>query len=170
MNIILIGFMGSGKTVVGKELAAKLGVDFLDTDELIEKTEGRTISEIFKADGEEYFRQLETEVLKTLKDYDNFILATGGGIILKEGNIAALKTLGPVILLWADPAVVYERVKNEAHRPLLQVADPKAEIIKRLAARSEKYHQAADHKIDTSGQSPEQIGEEIIQWVRSKSI
>src|SRR3990167_4969688 len=115
MNIILIGFMGTGKSEVGKKLAAELGINYLDTDELIEKTEKQRISEIFKPKGEEYFRDLETKVLKTLQDYDNFVISAGGGIILREENVKSLKNIGPLILLWAEPEVIHERIKGEKH-------------------------------------------------------
>jgi shikimate kinase len=166
MNIVLIGFMGAGKTVVGQALARDLGYNYLDTDELIEQTEKRSITEIFARDGEEHFRDLETEVLKTLQDYDGFVLATGGGMVMRPENAALLKTLGPVVLLWADPAVLYERVRNERHRPLLKVADPLAEIRQRLADREPHYRQAADETVNTAGKEPAEIAEEIKKWLK----
>jgi len=169
MNIVLIGFMGSGKTAVGRRLAAELQLDLLDTDELIEKTEGRTIGQIFATDGEEYFRDLESEVLKTLQDYDHFVLSTGGGMVLRTENVARLKSLGPVILLWADPERIWHRIKHEAHRPLLKVADPEQEIVRRLAAREPFYRQAADQIVDTSKLDVAQVSEEIEKWLKSKS-
>jgi len=168
MNIILIGFMGVGKSEVGHRLASELGLNFLDTDELIEKTEDRNIAEIFKIDGEGYFRKLETEVLKTLQDYDNYVLSTGGGIILREENVALLKSMGPVIWLWAEPEIVYERIKNETHRPLLRVADPKAEINKILDFRMPIYARVADLKVDTEKLNPEGVAQEIIRWLKSR--
>jgi len=168
MNIILIGFMGSGKTVVGQLLAKELGLDFLDTDELIEKSEGRKISEIFRVEGEEHFRDLETEVLKTLQDYDNFVLSTGGGMVLRQANVDIFKTIGPVILLWAAPETIFARVQKETHRPLLQVADPLAEIKKRLELRLPFYNAAADWQVDTGQKDPGTIAKEIIIWLRSK--
>jgi len=143
-------------------------MNFLDTDELIEKTEGRAISDIFKADGEEYFRELETEVLKTLQDYDNFVLSTGGGMVLREENVSLLKAMGPVVLLWAEPEAIYERVKSGTHRPLLQVPEPMEEIKKRLELRTPFYKQAADHTVDTSKSSPEEITKDVLQWLKSK--
>ena len=168
MNIILIGFMGVGKSAVGQQLAGERGLNFLDTDELIEKTEGRAISEIFKTSGEEHFRELETEVLKTLLDYDNFVLATGGGMVLREENVKMLKEMGPVILLWADPEAVYARIKNETHRPLLNVQGPQAEISKILETRKPVYERAADFKVDTSKLSPAEAAKEIIDWLKSR--
>jgi shikimate kinase len=168
MNIILIGFMGVGKSTVGRLLASELALSLLDTDQLIEQTEARAISEIFRTDGEEHFRGLETEVLETLQDYDNFVLSTGGGIVLKEENVALLKTMGPIILLTADPAVIYERIKNETHRPLLETADPQAEITRILERRRPFYARAAEHTVDTSQAAPGEAAKEIITWLRSK--
>ncbi|MFH1361047.1 MAG: shikimate kinase [bacterium] len=168
MNIILIGFMGAGKTAVGQKLAAELAMDYLDTDELIEKTEQKTISEIFANDGEERFRELETRVVKTLGEYDNFIISTGGGIVLRPENVAGLKKAGPLVLLWAEPEVIYERVRAEYHRPLLKVSEPLAEIKKILNDRAKTYHQVADLKIDTSELNVSQVTEEIKQWLKSR--
>ena len=162
--------MGVGKSALGHLLAKKLGMNFLDTDELIEKTEERTINEIFKADGEEYFRELETEVVKTLQDYDNFVLSTGGGIVLWEENVGLLKSIGPLVLLDADPEIIFTRIKGQTHRPLLQVADPETEIKKILELRRPIYDRVADYKVDTTRISPEQGVEEITQWLKSKSI
>ena len=168
MNIILIGFMGVGKSTVGRLLASELALSFLDTDQLIEQTETRAISEIFRTEGEEHFRALETEVLETLQDYDNFVLSTGGGIVLKEENVALLKAMGPVVLLTADPAVIFERIRHETQRPLLQVADPQAEIIKILEQRQPFYGRTAEHTVDTSQAAPGAAAKEIITWLRSK--
>lgn len=160
--------MGSGKTAVGQLLAEELKMNFLDTDELIEQTEGKKVPEIFSAEGEDYFRQLETEVLKTLHEYDNFVLSTGGGMVLKAENVSLLKEMGPVILLWAEPDAIFERIKNESHRPLLKVSDPKAEIDKILDYRRPYYERAADVTIDTSKLGPDQVVKEITTWLRSR--
>jgi shikimate kinase len=168
MNIILIGFMGAGKSAVGHLLATELKMDYLDTDQLIEQTEGRKIAEIFKSDGEEYFRRVETEVLETLQDYDNFVLSTGGGMVLKAENVALLKAIGPVVLLKAGPDIIYERIKQEKHRPLLEVPDPPAEIKKLLAYREPFYNSAADHVVETAKLTPEGVAKEISEWLRSK--
>ena len=168
MNIILIGFMGTGKSIVGHLLAKELNMSFLDTDELIQKTDNRSVAEIFKQDGEAYFRELETEVIKTLQQYDNFVLSTGGGIVLREANISLLKAMGPLVLLWAEPETIYERIKNEKHRPLLRVTDPLVEIKKILDKRAPVYNRVCDFKLDTSGLSPEQAVKEIRLWLESK--
>jgi len=167
-NIILIGFMGSGKSVVGRALAAELKMDYLDTDELAEQAEKRRIPEIFKNDGEEYFRDVETEVLLTLQDFDNFVLSTGGGIILREKNIPLLKAMGPVILLWAEPEVIHQRVRGATHRPLLRVKNPREEIDKILEVRTPLYKKAADLTVDTSKLGPDQVAKEIREWLKSR--
>jgi len=169
MNIVLIGFMGAGKTAVGRLLASELKLDYLDTDQLIEQAEKRTIAQIFKSDGEEAFRRLETEVLKTLQDYDNFVLSTGGGMVLRPENVALLKTLGPVVLLRASAEVICRRIGQEKHRPLLDVADPLAEVRKLLAGREAFYDRAADHIVETSDLTPAGVAKEISQWLRSRS-
>jgi shikimate kinase len=170
MNIILIGFMGSGKSAIGHKLARELGMDYLDTDEIIEKTEKISINDIFGRKGEPYFRNLETEVIKTLQDYDNFVISTGGGMVLREENVKMLKEIGPLVLLWADPEVVCQRVKRETHRPLLNVSDPKAEIKKILDYRTPIYNKVADLKVDTSKLNVGEAVAKIIQWLKSKSI
>lgn len=167
-NVILIGFMGSGKTAVGRELAGALNMDYLDTDELIIRAENMSISDIFTEKGEEYFRDLETSVIKTLDDYDNFVVATGGGMVLREENVKMLKQLGPLVLLWADPETIYRRIRHEKHRPLLKVADPKAEIRRILDGRKAVYDRVADLKIDTSTMDIESAVKEIKEWLGSK--
>jgi shikimate kinase len=168
MNIVLIGFMGSGKTAVGHRLARELKMDHLDTDELIEKTEKMSINDIFAQKGEPYFRDLETEVVKTLADYDNFVIATGGGMVLREENVRMLKGIGPLVLLWADPDTVYQRVKKHGHRPLLNVPDPQAEIKKILDGRAPVYRRVADHVVNTSKLNVDACVEEIMEWLRSR--
>lgn len=160
--------MGSGKSVVGHKLAKELGMNYLDTDELIEKTEKMSINDIFTQNGEPYFRDLETEVVKTLQDYDNFVISTGGGMVLREENVKMLKEIGTLVLLWADPEVAYERVKHETRRPLLNVPDPMAEIKKILAYREPIYRKVADLGVDTSKKETDEITKEIIDWLKSR--
>ncbi len=168
MNIILIGFMGSGKSAVGHRLARELKMDYLDTDELIEKTEKMSINDIFAQKGEPYFRDLETEVVRTLSDYDNFVISTGGGMVLREENVRMLKGIGPLVLLWAEPDTVYQRVREHEHRPLLNVPDPKAEIKRILESRTPVYKRVADHVVNTSKLNVDECVEEITEWLRSR--
>lgn len=159
--------MGVGKSEVGRALAGKLKLNLLDTDELIEKTEGRKISDIFAKEGEGHFRELETEVLKTLADYDNFVLSTGGGIVLKDENVELLKTLGPLILLTAREEVILDRVKSTEDRPLL--SGDKAQKIKEiLSTRNPIYNKVADFTVETSDITPETAADRIIEYVKSK--
>lgn len=168
MNIILIGFMGSGKSAVGHQLARELGMDYLDTDEVIERTEKTSISRLFAGKGEAYFRDLETEVVRTLEDYDNFVISTGGGMVLRDENVRLLKEIGPLVLLWADPGVIHERVRKQTHRPLLKVKDPRAEISRILGKRAPLYKKVADHVVNTDKLDVDGCVKEIKEWLRSK--
>ena len=164
-NIILEGFMGSGKTTVSELLSEKLDLDLMDTDAAIETTEGRSISSIFEEDGEEAFRKMETELLTTIvKDHwRDMIISLGGGLPLREDNRKLLKEAGKVVYLKASPETVYERVKGNSTRPLLQCEDPLARIKELQAKRSELYDAAADLVINTDGKTPEEIAVEIIK-------
>lgn len=168
MNIILIGFMGTGKSAVGHALAGQLGLRYVDTDALIENEEKQSINDIFAQKGEAYFRDLETKILKKLQSSDNCVIAAGGGMVLRAENVKMLGALGPVILLQASPAVIYGRVKNEKNRPLLNVPDPAAEISKILEKRKTAYAQAADFTLDTSSLNVETAAQEVIKWLESK--
>ncbi len=161
-NVILTGFMGCGKTTVGIRLSYRLRRAMEDTDKLIEKEERRTISEIFRTDGEEYFRELETKCLKKLiRTSKNMIISVGGGLPLREENRALLKELGTVIYLRANAETIYERTKHDTSRPLLQGDDPQGKIRVLLAAREAVYESAADVVIDVNGKSFDMILDEI---------
>lgn len=169
-NIILIGFMGCGKTSVGKRLAQTLECDFLDTDELIEKEQGRSISEIFATDGEGVFREMETQCLKNLlqKDDSGFVLSVGGGLPIREVNRELLKELGDVILLHVTPDVVYKRLRNDKTRPLLQDKNPRGRIVDLMNARKTFYEDAATHVVEVSDRSFEEIVREILNINRKE--
>jgi len=167
MNIILIGFMGSGKSEVGHKLAGRLKMKYIDTDEVIEKSEKRSISDIFRTDGEEYFRKLECEVLKTLDDYEGFVISTGGGMILRQENVKMLKELGPLVLLWADADVVCKRLAKAENRPLIE-GDREKKIKEILEFRTPIYNEAADLKVDTSRLSTDEAVEEIVKYAENK--
>lgn len=160
--------MGVGKTEIGKKLAEELKMNFVDTDDLIEKREKKKISEIFDDKGEGYFRNLETEVLKGLLDYDNYVISTGGGIVLRKENVEILKSLGKIILLKADPDIIYERVKNLKTRPLLNVSNPKQKILEILNFRNPIYESVCDFYVDTGKLSIEEAVKQIILFVRGE--
>lgn len=168
-NIILIGFMGSGKTTVGIRLSYRVRKVVEDTDKLIEKAEGRTISQIFAADGEEAFRRKETEMLKELAARKaQRIYSVGGGTPVREENRPLLKKLGTVIYLRAKAETIYDRLKTDTTRPLLQVEDPKGRIEQLLAQRGAAYEETADHIIDVDQKSCEEIVEEILSVLKIK--
>lgn len=157
-NIILIGFMGSGKTTVGKELAKRMGMDFLDTDAYIEKQAGKSVSELFAEDGEEAFRRLETETLAHLRDtVTNTVFSTGGGMPLRRENARLLKEIGKVYYLTAANSVIYDRVKDSTDRPLLQGADPYGRICELMKQRKPLYERASDVWIDTNSNDLEEV-------------
>ena len=166
MNIILIGFMGVGKTETGRLLAKKLKMTYIDTDAIIENEQGMTINDIFAKKGEESFRDMETKLIGMLAKIDGHVVATGGGMILRPDNVKNLKGMGPLVLLWADPDTVYERVKDSGGRPLLNVEDQKAKIKEILFFRAPIYKGIADLEIDTSLLSPEEASNRIIKFVK----
>lgn len=167
-HIILIGFMGSGKSTMGKLIANKLGYSFVDTDHYIEKKEGRSISDIFADDGEEYFRNTETEVLKELmQSEEKKVLALGGGTPLREENRAILKEAGYVIFLKITPDEAYIRLKDDTDRPLLQVSNPKEKIAELLAFRNPIYEAAADYVLLEDNKSLDDVFYELSEIVRN---
>lgn len=162
-NIILIGFMGSGKTSVGKALALKLGYSFLDTDILVEAEEEKQINDIFKQHGEEYFRECETRLLLKLgTSLNNTVLSTGGGLPLREQNGNLLKELGLVIYLKASCETIINRLKGDSTRPLLRGDDQVTRISNLLKVRRPIYENTAHIMIDTDERSLDNIVEMII--------
>ena len=161
-NIVLVGFMGTGKTTIATQLANKLGMRYVSTDDLIEKREKRTINEIFTKSGEDYFRNAESEVIKEASGLDNAVIDAGGGVVLREENMAMLKSSGIVICLTADEEVIMERTKKYKHRPLLNVEDPKRKIRDLLAKRA-PFYAKADHCLDTGKFTVRQIVEKVTE-------
>lgn len=153
--------MGSGKTAVGKLLAKKLGYEFLDTDALIVKKEGKSILAIFSEEGEERFRELEAKTVRELSGLTEHIISTGGGIVINRDNVANLKKDGLVIWLRALPETILQRVGSQTHRPLLNIEDP-LEKIKILLMEREPFYAEADLSIDTDGFEVEEIADIII--------
>jgi shikimate kinase len=150
-NIALIGFMGTGKTAVGKLLAQKLGKKFIELDALIEKKAGRSIPEIFRRDGEVRFRELEIGAVREVSTQKNIVIACGGGVVLNTINIEHLRKESVIICLTASPSVILRRTAGDrAGRPLLDVADRAQEIKKLLEFRRPFYTRAADITVNTS--------------------
>jgi shikimate kinase len=164
-NIILTGFMGVGKTSVGTRLARDLGFSFVDTDELIEEDQKTTITELFSTFGEPYFREVETRVLGQVLAGENQVVSTGGGAVIRDQNRALFRERGITICLTARPEVVYDRIRHETHRPLLQVPDPLGRVRELLSAR-EPFYRQADLVIDTSDLTVDGVLAEIKQRVR----
>lgn len=164
-NIILIGFMGTGKTEIGRRIASRLAMDFIDADSLIEKNERIKISEIFAKKGEPYFRDLETKLILGFKDLKNTVIATGGGVILRQENVKMLKDLGPLILLWSRPEKIFERLEHTQDRPLIE-GEKQKKIKSILEGRAPLYKKVADFEIDTSQLSLDQAADRIIKWVK----
>lgn len=168
-NIVLTGFMGSGKTTVGIKLSYLLKRCMEDTDELIERKEGRKIREIFETDGEAAFRDMETELLKELAGkLKNRILSVGGGTPVREENRALLKEIGTVVYLRTKPETVYERLKNDTSRPMLRGADPKERICELLSKRATFYEEGADLIVDVDGMNVEDVASAVIQGLRKR--
>ncbi len=168
-NICLIGYMGSGKTTVGRLLADALSCDFEDTDVMIVEREGRPISDIFAEEGEPYFRQLETDLLNDIYDkgLSKTVLSTGGGLPVTDRNRPILKKIGKVIYLRAEAESLYNRVKEDKGRPLLETGDKLKKIREMLALRGPIYEEAADIIIDTDHLDEEQTVKEIVNILKS---
>jgi shikimate kinase len=152
--------MGTGKTSVAGILAKKLGREFIEVDELIEKKEGMPVRDIFEKKGELYFRDVEKKVIKEASEKQGVVISAGGGAIIDEENFGNLKKNSVIVCLKASPEVILERTKGNTCRPLLNVPDPKSEIIKLLKKR-EQYYNKADHLIDTDRMNPEEAAEAI---------
>lgn len=158
--------MATGKTCAGRELAAKKKMRFLDLDELIELKERRTIADIFAQDGEPCFRRIEKRTLKEVAREKNFVVACGGGIVIDPENIKIMNENGVIVCLAAKPEVILKRSAGTLHRPLLNVRNPKEQIGHLLKMRA-PFYARADHTIDTSKLSLEQVVKEIIGVTKS---
>lgn len=153
-NIVLIGYMGSGKSTVGKKAARALEFQFLDTDTLIEQEEGMTISRLFEEKGEAYFRQKETELVeRMLTEQKGRVIATGGGLPMREGNKELLQKLGTVVYLKAEPETLLKRLSGDTTRPLLQQGELREKIESMLLIRNPVYEETADLILQTDDMS-----------------
>ena len=164
-NIILVGFMGCGKSTIGRRVAQRLGCDFLDSDELVAAKAGKSISGIFADEGENRFREMESAELAALDDSQYFVLATGGGAILSEKNREILRKLGCVVWLHADLETLFERASRTKRRPLLEVENPRSTFASLLESRIPLYEGIADIRIDATGLSHDQTIESLISQV-----
>jgi len=161
-NLVLIGFMGSGKTETGRLLAGQLGLEFIDTDVLIEARAGKPIREIFRDEGEEAFRALERKIIGEVASRKGQVIATGGGVPVNPDNVAALGKTGYLVWLKACPEKIWERVCDNHDRPLLAVPNPLQRIRELLSSR-EPFYAQADFIVDTSYRTVESVAEEIIK-------
>jgi len=159
-NIILVGFMGTGKTVTGLVLAEQTGLELVDMDSIIEERAGKPISEIFATDGEATFRAMERELVQELAQRDGLIVSTGGGIVLDPDNITDFEKTGLVICLKASPEMIFQRVEKDTSRPLL-AGDKKAQIASILETRQPLYDAIA-HGVDTDGLTAEETAKPIL--------
>ncbi|RMG92313.1 MAG: 3-dehydroquinate synthase [Chloroflexi bacterium] len=167
-NIVLTGFMGTGKTTVGRLLAERLGLKFVDTDLLIEARDGRSVSNIFREAGEEVFRRLEAAVAQELAEEHGLVIATGGRLMLDSQNALALQKNGRVVCLVAEPEEIVRRLAGDTQRPLLNVSDPKKQVNQLLQARAARYGRFP--QITTSGKSPETVADEIIRYLGESNL
>ncbi len=161
LNIVLTGFMGAGKSLMAETLSRLTGRKAVSLDQLIVDREGMSINEIFDDKGEQYFRILEKQIVSEAAQMDNVIIDCGGGVVLDPDNMKNLKATGRVFYLSATPREIYDRIKDEGHRPLLKTPDPAARIESLLEKRL-PYYQKADYTIETDGRSPEEIARDIV--------
>lgn len=167
-NIALIGFMGTGKTSVGRLVADQLHFEYLDTDELIQSATGKSITEIFNADGEKTFRALEEKVVEELADRKKTVISAGGGLPVNPQNLTSLKKHALVVCLWASPEKIWERVKSQSHRPLLHGEDPQKKIRDLLTAR-EPFYKQADVLLNTEVRSLREVALQVVHQFRLES-
>jgi shikimate kinase len=164
-NVVLVGFMGAGKTVCGRLLARRLGRCFVETDDMITAREGRSIPEIFRRDGEGRFRELEAEALELLRLKSGDVIATGGGLPCRDGCMDALKALGTVVWLRGDLAALRERAGRSGDRPLL--SGRTADDVERLYRQREPYYAQADLTVDTTGLGVDQVVTRMLADLRT---
>lgn len=166
-NIIITGFMGSGKSVVAEELARKLGMKFIDMDQIIEERLGMSISNIFDSYGENYFRKEENKLLKELPPKENMVIATGGGALLSSDNARILAKMGEIICLYADPQTIYDRLKRKNDRPLLKGENILSKINLLLEERK-KIYDKIKCKVDTTNFTVQEVVDRIINLLEQE--
>lgn len=164
-NILLIGFMATGKTTMAKEISKKLAMEYIDLDKVIEEKIEMSIADIFERYGEEYFRQVEKQCIKNINQLQDTIISCGGGVCLDPDNIVNIKKAGKVILLEGSPETILSRIKMDRNRPLLKDKDDIEGIKRMMDERKYSYHQSADIIIDTSGKSVLNVRDEILRAI-----
>lgn len=164
-NLALVGFMGTGKSSVGRFVAAQLRFGFVDTDDLVEARAGKSISRIFAEEGESRFREYEREVVADLTRLKETVIAGGGGLVVDESNLASLKTHALVVCLWASPETIWSRVCNQSHRPLLQTSDPEVRLRQLLEERGPCYRRA-DALVGTDLRSIKDVAQHVLHQFR----
>lgn len=167
-NILLIGFMGTGKTTISANLKKVTNMPEIDMDAYIVEKEGRPISEMFEVDGEEYFRKVETECLKEILENKGVIVSCGGGVVVKDENVTYMKDKGVIVLLTATPETVYDRVKNSNDRPILNGNMNVEYIASLMEKRRERYLSVADIIIETDGKQVDEITNEILSKIEER--
>jgi shikimate kinase len=164
-TIFLIGFMGCGKSAVGAEMRKEGGLRHAETDRIIEKEAGKTISRIFEEDGEAHFRALESGLLKKFRGQKDLVVSCGGGTAMRPENVEEMRSQGVIVWLTASPEVIYERVKRSHHRPLLEGNMNPEYISSLLEKRLPAYERAADIRVSTDHRKTEEICQEILQKI-----
>jgi shikimate kinase len=164
-SIVLIGFMGAGKSSIGRTLARRTGLPRFDTDEIISARFGLSVSEIFGRFGEKKFRNAETETLEQLGDAGPAIIVTGGGIVLRRENVKMLRALGKVVSLEADEETLFRRISRRVTRPLLETKDPRGTMAELWRVRQPLYRDAADVRVDTSRLKHEEVTDAILRKI-----
>ena len=168
-NLYLIGFMGAGKSTIARALAKKCPAKRIEMDQLIEEQQGMAITDIFAAHGENYFRDLETQLLRSFSESAGYVVSCGGGSVLRDENAALMKENGCIVFLRATPETIYERVKDSTNRPILN-GNMNVEYIRELMEkRRPRYEAVADICVDTDGKNVDAISEEILKAVEDRS-
>jgi shikimate kinase len=160
-NLALVGFMGAGKSTVGRMVARQLNLGFVDTDDAIETRAGKTIATLFAESGEAAFRATERSVTEELAAGSDRVISTGGGLVCQPGNLDLLKSSCLVVCLWASPETIWSRVRHQTHRPLLQVPDPEAEI-RRLLALREPWYRESDVLVNSGLRSLREVAGQVV--------
>lgn len=168
-NLVLVGFMGSGKTAAGKLAARRLGMKFADSDDLIEQRLGMKISQVFEQKGEPFFREHERAVVQDLAGRQDHVIATGGGVVLNPDNLRDFNATGVVVCCWVDARTAYERTKHTKHRPLLEADADRLTRIESLLKQREPLYRAIPLQVETSSLTVEQQADELVRIYQSQS-